>query len=204
MVSWQAVEAVRERSASKHGARLVLFCLASHARPDGSQAFLSLSTLQREANLSRSRVVEGIRRLRELGEIEQTHTRPGGTPVFRVTLVAGSETEPGSETELAPHGQGGSVSDPTGSVLRRGGSRSEPETSEPLVEARPPLTPPQGGKFIDRRGALCEELADARALLSRPNVVGRQRIARAAAEIEAARLRVKKTAQLSDSDRRRQ
>jgi hypothetical protein len=145
-VSWQAVEAVREHSRATHSARLIALCLASHAHADGSNAFLSITTLQREAKLAnRSTVVNGLRRLRELGEVEQTDTRPSGTPVYKLTLPieGSSKTGPAAspENEL-PTYLGGPLSAPTspigdgaGPVLDGIGPVSGPEPLEVVTES---------------------------------------------------------------------
>jgi hypothetical protein len=104
-VSYQAVKAVLGHSRATGSARIVVFCLAEHARKDGTNAFLSITTLQHEGGFrSRSTVVNALRRAEELGEIERVGEKSRGTPVWRISLPLEDSTplHPRADCNCAP------------------------------------------------------------------------------------------------------
>lgn len=87
---------VLKHSHSEHGSRLTLLVLAEYANPEDGVACPSLDRLAARARLSRRAVHGCLRKLIELGEVEEL---PGphpiyGTRSFRL-LMGGAETAPG-------------------------------------------------------------------------------------------------------------
>jgi hypothetical protein len=108
-VSYKLVDWVMTCSGTNHRERAVLGSLARHANDDGSGAWPSISTMAREAGLSRSSVDRALRSLRATGHIKASGTHrvgtPGGpqaVPVYRV--VAEAEGQAVSPQSPAPEG----------------------------------------------------------------------------------------------------
>jgi len=81
-MSWQAVQQVLEHSPSRHGARLLMLAIAHHAKPDGSGAFPSITTLCRETKLSERAIWRHRSDLEASGELSLRTTRGNGGRTF--------------------------------------------------------------------------------------------------------------------------
>lgn len=82
VLSW-----VLRESPTTGAQRLVLISLADHARDDGSSAWPSVATMQRDARLkSRRSVQSALRNLEEAGAIEQTGRHESGTAIYAVKM----------------------------------------------------------------------------------------------------------------------
>lgn len=84
-MSHQATTWVMEFSKSKLASRLVLLAIAHRISNDSGEAFPSVRTIEREANLSESAVHGALRNLVELGELEiDRGTSRLGTNIYRM------------------------------------------------------------------------------------------------------------------------
>jgi hypothetical protein len=77
-MSWQAVQAVMEKSASKGSERLVLMVIATHADKDSLSTYIGLESLFKEANMSRRNLIYTLQKLEESGELKIDHLRGNG------------------------------------------------------------------------------------------------------------------------------
>jgi hypothetical protein len=98
-VSYQVFTWVLENSPTKGADRLVLLVLASHARQDGEGARPSYATIGREANVNRSTVRKAMRRLREEGRIERTHSETQHKPATWQVSMTGWAASPATSKE---------------------------------------------------------------------------------------------------------
>lgn len=117
-MSWQAVEAVLRHSQSKGSARLLLLCIAHHAREDGTNSRPGVEVICAQTKIDRRSVQRLTRKLEASGELE---TKPGGgekANVYAVLLpvnTAGSVTTGGAATG--------------GSTTARGAASQPPHTT---------------------------------------------------------------------------
>lgn len=86
-MSVQAIGWVLEHSEEKLAPRLVLLALANHAGPDGSSAFPSIATIQRETRLSHGAVCKALDGLRGRGAIRKMGRRRHGTVVYAIVMA---------------------------------------------------------------------------------------------------------------------
>lgn len=100
------------------GRRLVLLVIADHASEDGTQSWCSVSTLAREARLSRRATQDALRRLEASGAIVETGKGPRGTHEYRVAM-GGADSALGG----ADHDVGGAQ------ITTSGGAVTTPEPS---------------------------------------------------------------------------
>lgn len=95
-------------SEERLGNRLVLLALADYAHDDGSKAYPTNETLQRDARLGERQVRNCLRSLEANGSIEQTKTLPDGRKVYRIVMEnAGGQNLPGQNptekvSDIAP------------------------------------------------------------------------------------------------------
>ena len=169
-MSYRQGDAVSMYSQSKGAPREILRVLAAHAHEDGGNAFLSITTIQHEANIgSRTTVIRGLQILEhELGEIIREGTRPSGTPVWRITLLDGRKPlhpRPGCKCTLCRRAsdgqcdcpkcvvqsvdQGGPVSGPVDPPEAPGGSANGPggpvlDGGGPVLDGGGPVLGPRG------------------------------------------------------------
>lgn len=127
------------------GRRLVLLVIADHASEDGTQSWCSVSTLAREARLSRRATQDALRRLEASGAIVETGKGPRGTHEYRVAM-GGAESAPGAD--LAPKPSLESKT-PTSAVTHSGGV--------------------QGGWRVDKREVTTDEREIAQSILAEWN-----------------------------------
>lgn len=85
-MSWQAMEWVFKNSPTKGSQRLVEVVLAEHAHADGSNAYPSVATIAREANVCERTVQYALRRLTSIGRIVPEGFGPKGTIKYRVVM----------------------------------------------------------------------------------------------------------------------
>jgi hypothetical protein len=87
-MSMESIDAVLACSQSKNSARLVLFVIAHHQNREGI-AYLSISTLMRETNLSDRSIQTAIRTLQKLNELAvDVGKGPRGCNVYHILLQA--------------------------------------------------------------------------------------------------------------------
>jgi hypothetical protein len=96
-MSIEAVSWVLRHSDAKLAARLVLIALADYSHPDGSEAYPSVDTIARHANLSRRSAQSALRTLEADGEIVRDGVGRNGTSCWRLTL-GGAESAPRAES----------------------------------------------------------------------------------------------------------
>ncbi len=147
-MSYQATTWVIQFSQSRLSSRLVLHAIAHRISNESGQAWPSINTLAREANVSRSMVKAAIRDLVRMGELELT---PGGkgpkdTHTFRIPLflvwMANLQASKGSRfaplsavKELKSDLSKESESKPKGTESGEKRSKVGPEPTEPLLRA---------------------------------------------------------------------
>lgn len=105
-MSLRCMLAVLDHSQAKHDARLVLIAIADYARDDGTNAYPSVATLAKKANISIRSARNALRQLEDSGEIETTPSDGGGkerTNIYRVILPGlNPESEPTPRQNLPP------------------------------------------------------------------------------------------------------
>jgi len=136
-VSHQATTWVMEFSQSHLADRLVLGAIAHRISNDNGEAFPSIATIAREANVSESSVHASLKKLREMGELEvEASASKLSTNVYRMPKFLSWM----AELHL---GTGGAKSVPhskravcTGGVQNTGerGAKSAPEPSVTIIE----------------------------------------------------------------------
>jgi hypothetical protein len=132
-VSLPAILWVLEHSAAANADRLVLICLASHAHPDGTNAYPSVAKIAHETALSARQVQRSLRSLEEADRVRPLGKSEHGTTNYAVVL-ADDRLSPRRDVAL-----GGDISSLTGdrlspeqSVERGGrGSRTRETSIEP-------------------------------------------------------------------------
>src|SRR5438045_2467756 len=90
-MSWQAVQAVIDRSEHSGSRRLLLLVIAAHAHDDGSGSFASQPVLAYESNLSVRQVRRLIHQIEASGEL-RVLKRSGSTDLL--TVVPGKRIPP--------------------------------------------------------------------------------------------------------------
>ena len=119
-MSIEAISWVLKFSKSRLGARHVAISIASHAQPDGTGAWPSVSTIARESNLSEREARYGLRVLEDLGElVTRRKAGPNGCNLYSLPSMKG-QTLPGGGAKSA----GGMGQNSAG-----GGANSAPEPS---------------------------------------------------------------------------
>lgn len=136
-MSHQATTWVMEFSQSRLADRLVLGAIAHRISNDNGEAFPSIATIAREANVSESSVHASLKKLREIGELEvEASASRLSTNVYRMPKFLSWMAELHSE-------RGGAKSVPpskrpvcTGGVQNTGerGAKPAPEPSVTIIE----------------------------------------------------------------------
>jgi hypothetical protein len=86
-MSWQAVQEVMEKSASKGSERLLLMVIATHADKDSLRTFIGLDSLCKESNMKRRNLIYTLQKLEESGELKIDHVRgSGNVNTYSLTL----------------------------------------------------------------------------------------------------------------------
>lgn len=147
-MSWQAVEAVQERSRARGGARLVLLAIASHADPETGEAWPSLATIAQKAGLGVRQTQVHLRRLETSGELFTTLGQGRNhTTRYRITCLekvqSSAPIEPGEKVQFPAE----KVQDRVKKVQFRAEKvqSSAPEPSGTIIE--PSREPPEAGGF---------------------------------------------------------
>jgi hypothetical protein len=149
-VSHQATTWVMEFSESKLAARLVLGAIAHRVSNDNGEAYPSIPTIAREANVSESTAYQALLKLVEIGELElETAASPLGTNVYRLPKFRAW-----METLHPPKSGGGRGSEARKAPLRNsekpppksGGEPSVNHQKKPSEEKTLPASPAGGSR----------------------------------------------------------
>ncbi|MFC6091639.1 helix-turn-helix domain-containing protein [Saccharothrix lopnurensis] len=147
---------------------ITLIALASHAGPDGSEAFPSVERMTRCTRLSRRTVQRALRSLEELGLIKPGSTRYRNTRIGRADLrpqVYDLVLSAGLSTGTATGRQNDAPPAPTGRQQRMNGASAAtkrgvgmtPETSLNHKANRPaPSAPPAGRSAVPAECGGCD------------------------------------------------
>ena len=144
-MSHQATTWVMEFSESRLADRLVLGAIAHRVSNDSGEAYPSIPTIAREANVSESTVYESLEKLKLIGELEwEKAASPLGTNLYRLPKFRAW-----METLHPPKSGGGRPSEVMKDALRSsekhppksGGEPSVNHQKEPSAEKTLPATP---------------------------------------------------------------
>lgn len=136
-MSHQATTWVMEFSQSRLADRLVLGAIAHRISNDNGEAFPSIATIAREANVSESSVHASLKELRETGELEvEASASKLGTNVYRMPKFLSWMGELHSDRGGAKSAPLGRRAVCTGGVQNTGerGPKSAPEPSVTIIE----------------------------------------------------------------------
>lgn len=138
-MSVQALSWVLEHSEARLADRLVLLCLADHAKADGTGAWPSIATIAHHARISRRQVSYSLAALEQAGAIVRVGESRARTIVWNIVL---QEALPiGAPNVHDLHGaESATVQNPAPE-----GAEVAPEPSVEPSSTTPP-TPPKGGR----------------------------------------------------------
>lgn len=133
-MSWQAIAWVLERSESRLSAQLGMIWIANYAKPDGSGAYPSITTLARKAKLSDRTAQVAIKELQQLGEVHvELNAGPHGANLYSLPLMRGKKISPLGVRTIYPPGEKSDIGVVNSSAPAD--ERFSPEPSrEPLKE----------------------------------------------------------------------
>lgn len=131
-MSWQACEAVRDRSLARGARKSVLFTAACYADESGGNVFPSFDTLMAGAGVARDTVAQALQEAEDRGEIERSGRRRSGTIIYTFApLVDGhvsSVTEPIGSSATEPRDRSSSLSRRASSAAGLTAVQSDPSS----------------------------------------------------------------------------